>query len=188
MKCSHDFKTPDYQGHNRHAINVRIILKINQLSIMSIARASRLIFINYFNSLLCGVNLSECSEPVCVYASLCLSGRVLMETVSFFSFWSRVLHAVINTEWCPTVGLLRKQASVTNSKLQSIPVLFPFMEVIHTLPQILIASLSLVTLVSVAHSIEEKSETQGDQRTCLSWRLQCATCFLHKFGELETEK
>ena len=30
---------------------------------------------------------------------------------------------------------------------------------------ILTASLSLVTLVSAAHSVEEKSETEGDQKT-----------------------
>ena len=44
-----------------------------------------------------------------------------------------------------------------------------------------------MTLVFVAHSVEEECETQGDQRTCFSCRLQCATCFLPKFAKVETE-
>ena len=50
------------------------------------------------------------------------------------------------------------------------------------------ASLSLVTLGSTAYSIEEENETQGDQRTCLSWRPQYATFFLPKFAKVGTEK
>ena len=36
--------------------------------------------------------------------------------------------------WDLTVGLKRKETPVTNSKLQSIHILFPFMEGVHTLP------------------------------------------------------
>ena len=43
------------------------------------------------------VKLWVSRKPVCVFMSLWLSGRVMMETVSIFSFWSCSLHIVIHT-------------------------------------------------------------------------------------------
>ena len=57
------------------------------------------------------VKLWVSREPVCVCVSLWLSGRVMMETLSFLSSWS---HS--HCEWGPPVGLMRKQASVISSR------------------------------------------------------------------------
>lgn len=130
----------------------------------------------------------EWAGNLCACMSLWLSGKVMMETVSFFFFWSHTLHIVIHTmngvpllPWCEN----RPQSPIASYN--------QFMSFF------IYGRCSYVYFDS--HSIIEFSDSCFCSAFCrrgkwdlvksekfLSWRPYCGTCFLPKFAKIETKE
>ena len=134
-------------------------------------------------------NLSfEWAGNLCACMSLWLSGRVMMETISFFFFWSHALHIVIQT--MNRVPLLAWCENRSQSRIASYNQFMSFFFLIH-------GGCSYVCFDS--HSIIEFSDLcfcstfcrrgkwdLGKSENFLSWRPNCAT--LPKFAKVETKE